>query len=393
MKYINILIFFCCLVGLASGQNASVILPADAVPDQYLPLLKDKNVALVINQTAVVDNKSLLDFLLQKHIRVKKVFVPEHGFRGTEDAGATIESTTDSATGTPVISLYGTHKKPSPDELKDIDIVVYDLQDVGCRFYTYISTLQYCMEACAQFNVQMMVLDRPNPNGFYLDGPVLETEFQSFVGMQPVPIVYGMTAGEYALMLKGEHWLHCTTELYLNIIKCQNYTHGMKYNLPVAPSPNLRNMAAVYAYPSMCLFEGTVISVGRGTEYPFLQYGNPLLEKKYKHSFTPKTGAGSKAKPLYDNTTCYGEFLGTHDGDILQKMSGGICLDWLINTYNAYPEKDKFFSPFFGKLAGTAALEQSIKNGENAAEIKSSWKPALRRFKKIRKKYLLYDDF
>lgn len=370
----------------------SRISPADAHPDKYVPLLRNKHIALVINQTSTVGDSSLLDMLLVRHIAVRKIFVPEHGFRGREDAGAHVGNSIDSATQIPVISLYGSHKKPKPEDLADVDIVVYDLQDVGVRFYTYISTLQYCLEACAENHKQFMVLDRPDPNGFYVDGPVLEKPNQSFVGMQSIPIVYGMTCGEYASMLVGEKWLGTTAMPDVKVIKCNNYTHSKKYKLPVAPSPNLKTMAAVYAYPSLCLFEGTVISVGRGTDWPFQQFGAPELQGAFSYSFTPVSRDGAKTPP-YENKTCYGALVGTDPEAVLIQLNDHFRLQWLIATYNAYPDKEKYFTPFFTKLAGTSALANQLKEGKSEDLIRASWKSDLDRFKKIRKKYLLYTDF
>jgi len=367
------------------------ILPADAQPGHYVPLLKHKRVALVINQTSVVGSKSLLDIMLENGVEVVKIFVPEHGFRGTEDAGATVENMTDSATHVPVISLYGSHKKPKPEDLVNVDVVVYDLQDVGVRFYTYISTLQYCMEACAENHKQLMVLDRPNPNGFYVDGPVLDTANRSFVGMQCIPVVYGMTAGEYAQMLVGEHWMAHAEEMDLKVIECTNYDHSKKYKLPVAPSPNLRTMAAVYAYPSLCLFEGTVISVGRGTEQPFQQYGCPEFEGKFAYSFTPKSGNGAKSPP-YKDKVCYGELIGVNEREILAQTNNEMRMKWLLKAWSTYPDKDHFFNGFFIKLAGTGTLATQIKNGSTEDEIRASWQTGLGMFKKIRAKYLIYKD-
>ena len=376
----------------SQGLYDTIIKPADTRPEKYLPLLKHKRVALVINQTSKVGDMSLLDMLTSMGVSVKKIFVPEHGFRGKEDAGAHVDNTTDSATGIPVISLYGNHKKPRDEDLADIDVVVYDLQDVGVRFYTYISTLEYCMEACAQNRKQFIVLDRPNPNGFYVDGPVLEKENKSFVGMQSIPVVYGMTMGEYAQMLAGERWFANAVDINFMVIKCINYDHKKKYKLPIAPSPNLRTMAAVYAYPSLCLFEGTVVSVGRGTNLPFQQYGCPEFEGKYAYSFTPQSGEGAKTPP-YENIRCYGEVIGTTTDEVLQKTDNKLCLGWLIKAYNIYPEKDKFFNSFFVKLCGSSTLLQQIKKGDPENMIRDTWRTGLQAFKKIRKKYLLYKDF
>ncbi len=365
---------------------------ADTRPESYLPSLRNKRVGLVINQTSRIGDVSLLDVLLSRQMKVVKIFVPEHGFRGNEDAGAKVENMIDSATGIPVISLYGSHKKPRQEDLIDIDVMVYDLQDVGVRFYTYISTLEYCMEACAQSHKQFIVLDRPDPNGFYVDGPVLEKENKSFVGMQSIPVVYGMTAGEYAKMLAGEHWFENAADMDLKVIKCINYTHSKKYKLPIAPSPNLRTMAAVYAYPSLCLFEGTVVSVGRGTNMPFQQYGCPEFEGKYTYCFTPQSGPGAKSPP-YENRQCYGEIIGTTTGEVLEKINNRFQLDWLIKAYQAFPAKDKFFNNFFVKLCGTTKLESQIKNGDGVDRVKESWNADILAFKKIRRKYLLYADF
>ena len=388
------LLFYCCCFLLLQSAPAFAqdILPADAMPRHYIPLLKHKRVALVINQTSKVAGESLLDILLNERINVVKIFVPEHGFRGREDAGATIDNTTDSATRLPVISLYGSHKKPRPEDLADVDVVVYDLQDVGVRFYTYISTLQYCMEACAENHKKLVVLDRPNPNGFYVDGPVLEKGNRSFVGMQCIPVVYGMTVGEYAKMLVGEGWMEHATDMDLEVVKCDHYDHTKKYVLPVAPSPNLRTMAAVYAYPSLCLFEGTVVSVGRGTNLPFQQYGCPELVSKYTYSFTPVSSEGAK-NPPYQDKVCYGEVVGTNAGEVLANTGSHMRVHWLINAWNAYPGKEKFFTGFFTKLAGTTKLQEQIKSGYTEEQIRAGWQPDIMAFKKIRKKYLLYDDF
>jgi len=378
--------------GTAQTIFDASIRPADTKPEKYVPLLKNMRVALVINQTSEVGDQSLLDIMISRNVKVVKIFVPEHGFRGTEDAGAKVDNTVDSATQLPVISLYGSHKKPTPEDLAGIDVVVYDLQDVGARFYTYISTLEYCMEACAENHKQLIILDRPDPNGFYVDGPVLEKENKSFVGMQPIPIVYGMTCGEYAEMLAGEKWFNNAADIDLKVIRCVNYTHKKKYKLPVAPSPNLRNMAAVYAYPSLCLFEGTAISVGRGTDLRFQQYGCPDFTGKFTYSFIPQSREGAK-KPPYENKQCYGEVVGVTPGEVLQKTNNRLCLTWLIKGYHLYPDKDKFFNAFFIKLAGTASLEDQVKHGATEDEIRANWQKDIIAFKKIRKKYLLYDDF
>lgn len=391
MRTISLLLIAVCLTYPAAAANLydTSIKPGAQNTGQYLPYLQGKRVALIINQASNIGSRSVLDVLLANHVNVTKIFVPEHGFRGHEDAGATIGNTTDSATGLPVISLYGKHKKPQQSDLADVDIMVYDLQDVGVRFYTYISTLQYAMEACAAHHVDFLILDRPDPNGFYVAGPVLEDSLRSFIGMQPIPIVYGMTPGEYAQMLKGEHWFDSSDYLKLRVIPCTGYAHDKLYELPVAPSPNLRTMKAVYAYPSLCLFEGTPVSVGRGTDKPFEQYGSPLFGDDYEVRFTPESGPVSK-KPMYEGQVCKGGSIGINEIEVLRKINNDLCLDWLTDAWQHYPEKDKFFSAFFRKLAGTAKLQEQIADGLSTAQIKQSWQPALEHFKSIRKKYLLY---
>ncbi len=376
----------------AKGMFDASIKPADASPETYCAMLKGKRVALIINQTSRVGDSSLLDILLVRGIGIAKIFVPEHGFRGREDAGAHIDNSTDSATGIKVISLYGKHKKPTAEDLAEVDVMVYDLQDVGVRFYTYISTLEYCMEACATEHKQFLILDRPNPNGFYVDGPVLQPENKSFVGMQCIPVVYGMTAGEYAKMLVGEHLFTGADSLRLHVVKCVNYSHAKKYALPVAPSPNLRTMMAVYAYPSLCFFEGTCISVGRGTDHPFEQFGNPELGSDFKYSFTPESKPGAK-NPLFEFKKCYGTLVGSSPEQVLKNTAGKLQPKWLCQAYRVYPAKNKFFNDFFIKLAGTAKLKEQVEKGMSPEEIHSSWQSDLKTFKKTRKKYLLYPDF
>jgi uncharacterized protein YbbC (DUF1343 family) len=388
----SIMLLSLAFAGYGQDIFDAKIMPADALTDQYVSVLRGKKIGLIINQTSTIGDSSLLEVLLSRGLHVSKIFVPEHGFRGSEDAGAKVDNAVDSATGIPVISLYGSHKKPRPGDLADVDELVYDLQDVGARFYTYISTLEYAMEACAENHVAFMVLDRPNPNGFYVDGPVLEPAYKSFVGMQQVPVVYGMTVGEYAQMLKGEGWFAHATDLDLKVVKCAHYDHSKKYKLPVPPSPNLRDMAAIYAYPSLCLFEGTVVSVGRGTNGPFLQYGCPEFEGKFQYRFTPLSGAGAKSPP-YESKVCYGEKVGATAEDVLTKLNNQMDLEWLIKAYNAYPDKEKFFNGFFTKLSGTQKLEDQVRSGASAAEIQRSWQPGIDSFKIIRRKYLLYRDF
>ncbi len=383
---------YCYSVCPAKNFYDPKVLPADARPAVYVPMLKGKRVGLIINQTSVVNGVSLLDMLLSEKVLVKKIFVPEHGFRGTEDAGAELGNSVDSATGIPVVSIYGKHRKPTKEDMADVDVLVYDLQDVGVRFYTYIATLQYCMEACAENHKQMLVLDRPDPNGFYVDGPLMEKEHASFLGLQPIPVVYGMTAGEYAQMLKGEKWFNKADELDLKVVKCISYTHDKKFRLVVSPSPNLKSMAAILAYPSTCVFEGTRLSLGRGTDMPFLVYGCPEFEGKFDYSFTPHSMIGAKEPPLM-NKKCYGELVGTTEEQILGKTKNTLSLQWLLKAYSVYPDTAKFFTPFFTTLMGTKKLEALVKQGKTEDEIRASWQEGLTAFKKIRKKYLLYPDF
>jgi uncharacterized protein YbbC (DUF1343 family) len=359
----------------------------------YLPLLQNKKVGIVANHTSIInrdkgqgtrDNVHLVDSLLKLKINIKKVFSPEHGFRGNADAGEKVKSNIDTKTKLPIISLYGKNKKPFPEQLKGLEVIVFDIQDVGARFYTYISTMHYVMEACAENNIQFIVLDRPNPNGNYVDGPILENEFESFVGMHHVPIVHGMTVGEYAQMINNEGWLANGVKCNLEVIKMKNYNHNTEYELPIKPSPNLANMQAIYLYPSICLFEGTPISVGRGTEKSFQVIGHPQL--KYDFSFVPKPTTGAK-EPLLKGETCYGLDLSA------VKVKKELDLSYLIQFYNSYPDKEHFFSNFFNLLAGNSTLQEQIKQGKTEAEIKATWQKGLVEFKAKRKKYLLYEDF
>lgn len=372
------------------GRKPSVeVVVAAARSEAYLPLLKNKKVGVLVNQTSQVDGRSLPDHLLANNVELTTIFSPEHGFRGNADAGALIKNGKDAQTGLPVISLYGNNKKPSAEQLKNVDVVIYDLQDVGVRFFTYISSLEYMMEACAANNKRLIILDRPNPLGNIVDGPVLEPQHRSFVGMQPVPVVYGMTPGEYAKMLLGEKWIKAD-QLDLIVIPCENYTHGSLYGLPVSPSPNLKNMAAIYLYPSLCFFEGTVVSLGRGTEKPFQQYGHPKL-KGYTYSFTPKSMEGASDPPLKDQL-CYGELVASDANTAFRLADNRLQLKWLIKAYSNFPEKDKFFNNFFVKLAGTSKLQEQIKQGMSEEAIRASWKADLDKFKAIRSKYLIYSE-
>ena len=373
------------------------ILPGAERMGEYLPMLEGKKVAVFANHTSVVGSSNLIDTLVKRGVKISVVFGPEHGFRGTADAGEKIDNVTDPATGIPVISLYGKKRKPSAEDLKDIDIMIFDIQDVGVRFYTYISSLEEYMESAIENNKPLIILDRPNPNGFYVDGPVLDPKFKSFVGMQPVPIVYGMTIGEYARMLVGENWLspekHSSSNLNLTVIPCDNYTHKSKYILPVKPSPNLPNIQSIYLYPSTCFFEGTVLSEGRGTDRPFQLFGHPTLPNTLVR-FTPRSIEGAK-NPKLLNKECYGWDLSGTPQETLQKVNGRVQLKWLIEAYKLFPQKDSFFlkNNFINLLAGSDALAKQIKEGKSETEIRKSWEPALSNFKKIRTKYLLYEDF
>ena len=341
---------------------------------------KNKNIAVVGNQTSVIQNTHLVDTLLELGIKVKLVFSPEHGFRGVEDAGAHINNEIDQRTGLQIFSLHGENKKPRINQLKNIDIIIFDIQDVGARFYTYISTLHYVLEAASEQNIQVLVLDRPNPNGHYIDGPILEEKFKSFIGMHPIPIVHAMTIGEYAKMIIGEKWIENTCDL--KVIEMVNYNRSEIYDLPIKPSPNLPNKRAVNLYPSLCLFERTTISVGRGTNYPFQHYGAPFIKSSY--SFLPKSGPGSKY-PKHENKICYGINL-RYQKNILNSLN----INWLIKCYDQSLDKEKFFTLNFDKLAGTDQLRKQITSGVSAEKIKESWQEGLTKFKKTRAKYLIY---
>ena len=375
---------------MSEGSAQPKSIKTGAENSAYLPLLKGKRVGIVTNQTGILSNKTHeVDFLLEQKINLQKIFAPEHGFRGTADAGEHVVDGKDAKTGLPIISLYGDNKKPKPEQLAEIDILIFDLQDVGARFYTYISSLHYIMEACAENNIQLIVLDRPNPNGSIVDGPILEKEFTSFVGMHPIPLLHGMTIGEYAQMINGEKWLHPSTssglaiQCKLTVIPCLNYKRDMVYSLPVKPSPNLPNDQAINLYASLCLFEGTNVSVGRGTEKQFQIYGSPFLPKS-EFSFTPIPNFGAK-EPPYKNQMCYGEDL--TKAPKVNKLE----LKWLLKAYNETSDKSKFFIPFFTKLAGTKKLQQQIEAGTSEAEIRKSWEKGLTNFKVMRKKYLIYN--
>lgn len=374
-------------------DNPQEIKTGAAVFLEQLDAYQNKNIALLVNPTSVVNDMHLVDALLQKNLKLVKIFAPEHGFRGKADAGETIKDGVDSKTNLPVISLYGKHKKPTAEDLAGIELVIFDVQDVGARFYTYISTLHYVMEACAENNVKVLVLDRPNPNGHLVDGNILDLAHQSFIGMHPIPVLHGMTIGEYAQMINGENWLNNNLKCDLTIIPMENYTHLTPYSLPIKPSPNLPNDRAIALYPSTCFFEGTVISEGRGTNYPFQVFGAPEIDKNLvPYAYTPKSMEGAKY-PKFENKTCYGFNISEVPNAFEEQK--GINLNYLITMYNLYPDKENFFlkNGFFDKLAGGTQLRKDIIAGKTAEEIKASWQNELNQFKEIRKQYLLYADF
>ncbi|HEX7584563.1 MAG TPA: DUF1343 domain-containing protein [Prolixibacteraceae bacterium] len=363
---------------------------------KYLPLLQGKRVGVVANQTSVIGKVSMIDSLKSLGVNIVKIFGPEHGFRGTASAGAVVADSIDAKTGIPEISLYGKKSKPSKDDLAEVDLMIFDIQDVGARFYTYINLLARVMEACAENNKELLILDRPNPNGYSVDGPILDMKLKSGIGMFPIPITHGMTIGELARIYDGEGWLANKVSCKITVIQVANYTHDMEYVLPVAPSPNLNTQQSILLYPSICLFEGTVISQGRGTQFPFTVLGNPDLKGQYEYSFTPVSIKGMSETPLYQNKACYGLDLRKYDTSEFRK-TGQINLKWLMEMYQAYPYKDKFFDykqsnqmGNFDKLAGVTFLKDQIIAGKSEKEIRESWEPGLSEFKNLRKKYLLY---
>ena len=353
--------------------------------EDYLPLLEGQRVGVVGNQTSIVGETHLVDTLLSLGVNVRKIYTPEHGFRGNADAGAKVNSGKDEKTGLPIVSLYGKNKKPTPEMLQGIDIILFDLQDVGVRFYTYISTMSYVMEAAAENDIPVIVLDRPNPNGFYVDGPVLKPENKSFVGMHQVPVVYGMTIGEYAKMVNGEGWLKNGVTCDLTVIPIQDYNRNAIYELPVKPSPNLPNWESVYLYPTLCFFEGSIVSLGRGTETPFQVYGHPDMRGSY--TFTPKSTSGA-SKPLLEGQRCRGENLVEYAHDYAHNANE-LHLEWIIEAYQQLKGKD-FFIDYFRLLAGDKQLRRDIENGKSADEIRASWEDDLEAFKAVREKYLMY---
>lgn len=364
----------------------------------YLPLLEDKRVGIVANHASLIGNTHLVDSLLQSGIEVVKIFSPEHGFRGNSDAGEKVKNGEDSKTGVMVCSLYGNHKKPTATDLIGIDVILFDLQDVGVRFYTYISTLTYVMEACTENDIPLIILDRPNPNGFYIDGPVLEPEFTSFVGLHPVPIVYGMTIGEYAKMVNGEAWMESTKKCNLTLVTMQGYQHNMIVDLPIKPSPNLPNWQSIYLYPTLCLFEGTVLSVGRGTDFPFQVYGHPDI-KNGDFTFTPESNAGAK-HPKFEGEECHGFNLNAFAADYkhnARKIQLSLIREtFRLDCWDRFEDRHvgfykEFFTDYFNTLAGTDKLRKMLELGLSEEEIRSYWKSDIEKFKKTRAKYLVYD--
>ena len=386
-QFLFLLVLSICL---SSNSNAQITIGAEKM-NEYLPLLKNKKVALVVNQTSMVRNTHLVDTLLKRKVNILNIFAPEHGFRGDHRAGEKVKSGIDALTKLQVISLYGKNRKPTEAQMAKCDIVIFDIQDVAARFYTYISTLHYVMEACAESNKLLLILDRPNPNGYYVDGPVLDTSYRSFVGMHPVPIVHGMTVGEYAQMINGERWLKDSLQCKLQIIKCDKYTHDQLYRLPVKPSPNLPTAEAIFLYPSLCLFEGTNVSLGRGTKKPFECLGKPG-NSIGDYNFTPLNLPGIAEKPPFQDTLCRGFLLSEYAKNFMF-YDMKINLYWLKELYKVEKEKSTFFNSFFDKVAGNSILRKQIAEGKSEEDIRQSWQEGLQTYKPIRKKYLLYRDF
>ena len=385
-----VLIYFgFCPLNFAQNTTDSCFKTGADRPELYLPLLKDKTIAVVTNQTGLLQDKTfLVDFLVKNNVKIKSIFAPEHGFRGDADAGEHVKNGMDTKTGIPIVSLYGSNKKPKPEQLKDIDVVLFDIQDVGVRFYTYISTLTYVMEAAAENKVEVIVLDRPNPHDGYIDGPVLKDAWKSFVGMHNIPVVYGLTIGEYGKMVNGEQWLSNKIQAKYTLIPMLNYHKKQRYGVSDKPSPNLPNNQSINLYPSLCLFEGTQVSVGRGTDLPFQIYGSPWL-KNMNYQFTPKPNFGAK-DPFLNGRLCYGENLSQNYSDLRE-----LRIDWLLNAYKNYQNIDQNFflkNLFFDKLAGSDELRKQIISGKTADEIKNSWKKDLEDFQQIRAKYVIYED-
>ena len=383
------------LPSTVSTENATLKTGAEQT-EKYLPYLQGKRIGILGNQTSIIGKTHLVDSLKALGVNIVTVFGPEHGFRGNASAGAAVKDEVDSSTGIPIVSLYGSRQKPTPKEMAALDLMIYDIQDVGCRFYTNINVLAVIMEACAENGKELLILDRPNPNGYFVDGPILDMKLKSGIGKFPIPITHGMTIGEFAQMINGEGWLANGIKCTIKIIPVAGYNHDMYYTLPMKPSPNLNTQQSVMLYPSLCLFEGTVISQGRGTYFPFTVLGNPLLKSKYTFSFTPTGIPGMAETPLHMNETCYGLDLRKYDINKLREARK-INLQWMMEMYKAYPHKEKFFdfsqSKQMGnidKLAGTTEFKEQIKAGESEEEIRKSWEPGLSNYKEMRKKYLIY---
>lgn len=381
----NLLLLLFIAACNAQGPESEIVIGAERT-DQYLPALKEQQVALLVNHTSMVEDMHLVDFLLSHNVNITRIFAPEHGFRGTADAGEEIVDGKDKKTGIPISSLYGKTKKPTEEMLQDVDVVIFDIQDVGARFYTYISSMHYLMEASAEQHKKMIVLDRPNPNGFYVDGPVRAPGFESFVGMNPIPIVHGLTVGELAAMINGEGWLNDALKCDLSVVEMRHYDHATRYSLPVKPSPNLPNDRSINLYPSLCLFEGTKMSVGRGTQFPFQVVGFP--DPAFgDFAFTPKPIEGMDKNPKYKDQVCYGR-------DFRESAElGAFSVGFVIDFYNASGRSEDFFTAYFNTLVGNAEVRSMIEEGKSEPEIRQSWQADLQSYKQLRKQYLLYPDF
>lgn len=384
------------LTTLAIDPPHKKLLTGAEQTELYVPYLKGKRVGMVVNPTSIIGKETTVDSLLKRGVNIVKIFGPEHGFRGNASNGTHVDDEIDTKTGIKAISLYGKHSTPTKAELADVDVMIFDIQDVGVRFYTYINTLQHVMEACAANKKEVLILDRPNPNGFYIDGPILDPKFKSGIGLKPIPAVHGLTVGEYAQMLNGENWLDNKLKCKIKIIKVANYTHDTPYELPVNPSPNLNTPQSILLYPTTCLFEGTYLNYGRGTQFPFTIVGAPALKGKYEFSFTPVSIKGMSESPLFMNQVCYGLDLRNYDTNNFRKTKQ-LNLSWIIELYNASPNKADFFNSSLSKemgtierLIGVADFRKQIIAGKSEQEIRASWEPGLSQYKKMRKKYLLY---
>lgn len=380
---------------VAEPANKKILTGADQT-EKYIDLLKGKRVAILANPTSIIGNKHLVDSLLARAVNIVKVFGPEHGFRGNASNGTHVKDEKDPVTGVNIISLYGPKRKPSKEDLADVDVMIYDIQDVGCRFYTNINSLRDLMESCADNDKELLILDRPNPNAYLVDGPILDMKYKSGIGQFPIPISHGMTIAEFAQMINGEGWIPGNKQCRLKIIPVKNYDHEMEYVLPVKPSPNLNTQQSIMLYPSTCLFEGVALNHGRGTQFPFTVFGAPSLKGKYDFSYTPISIPGMSESPLYKNEICYGLDLRNYDVSQLRK-SKQINIQWMIDLYNAFPDKEGFFDRSLSNqignidgLVGTADFKEQVKAGKSVKEIRASWEPGLSQYKEMRKKYLLY---